>query len=187
MTNVLSVYVDRSEAFDNNPSLRAVLDGEPPQLQSVPHQVFETDGGKLFFAEQDGFVHFVLEAQGGGGALGGEVTLEDGTVYRTNGGWSSRAGVVNRYVEHPVVDVAFRTPRYKNNVLLAGALLASVAAEHMPEGMTLAEVHDNGDLRFDAVYLDGRCVKCDGTRKVRRGADRVIDCRVCGGDGIEWE
>jgi hypothetical protein len=146
----------------NLPSLNMLLD-EPPPKSEVWRKFEMENGGTYFVSRLKPLVRFVFEAKTGGGALSREVTLEDGTTYRTNGGWSSSDAQINRlratdprfsdYLPHDVIDITYygeyaRPGTYNDGWGLGMAGLCfeipwvvEQMAEHLP-GVTLVDLTD---------------------------------------------
>jgi hypothetical protein len=94
--NILDVQVDWSEEYDNDPTLRVVVD-KAPDLNKLPHVAVPLDGGTMYVALQDGVCHFLCSTgdKSGYGGRKFDLTMADGRVKQVIGPWSSRAGVVN--------------------------------------------------------------------------------------------
>ena len=118
--NVLGMKVGWGIGWANLPDLHMLLD-EEPQRPEVWRKI-PVNGGTYFIARQEPVVRFLFESERGGGALGRGLLLEDGSGYKTNGGWSSSEGQVNRlralderfadYLPYDVVGITYYAPPY---------------------------------------------------------------------------
>lgn len=144
--NIQEATVDWSETYDNDPTLRVVVD-KAPDLNSLPHVAVPLDGATMYVALQDGVCHF-LYSNGDKSGYGGRVfdlTMADGSVKQVKGPWSSRAGVVNSLglLGWPgVVEVHHKETEgdYPDLWYHGMSLSVDLVEPHLPDGIELVPV-----------------------------------------------
>lgn len=158
---VLGMRVGWHIGWTNLPDLHMLL--EKPLPKAEHRRLIAVQGGNYLLCRQAPVVRYTFESEYGGGALGIETTLEDGTIYKTNGGWSSNAGQINRlraldprfadYLPYDVIEITVygeyaREGTYNNGwgLGLAGAAFDLPWAEkkireHLP-GLKLLDLND---------------------------------------------
>lgn len=98
MIEVLAMKVSWYTGYSNLPELQMLLK-EPPPRPDPPawwHSI-RVDKGTYYVCRLIPTVRFLFESDSGGGALGRTLLLADGSEHKTNGGWSSNEGAINRY------------------------------------------------------------------------------------------
>lgn len=97
MIQVLDMKVSWYIGYSNLPQLDMLLKDPPPRPDPPAwwHKL-PMENGNYYVCRLIPTVRFLFEAKTGGGALGRELMLEDGSMYRPNGGWSSSEGQINR-------------------------------------------------------------------------------------------
>ena len=174
--NVLDAVVRWNLAFVNPPALYVMLAAAP---EFERYYRFDLDHGRMFIARAAPAVTFIYEADRGGGALGRTLTLVDGSEYRTKGGWSSNAAVVNRLrrdrsdvhalLPGSIVEVTYvlRGPRGWKGLGYAGLCLdlrfAGGVIKRLLPGVHLAPYPIPGDLEVgsEQAFIIGGGVESD--------------------------
>lgn len=165
----MKVEIDWMQRWDNDP--RVIItpekwtDGHSDDPRDLEFRYRKFDNG-MMIAETEPWVKFVYVDDPNGdprchGALGGDYTLLDGTVFHTRTGWSSRAGVINRdyreYIQDGIVDV---TLRYGPYTALAGyAIHSRTLAGYMPKGVYLNRVIKFKDEPYWIPSVDPHVIK----------------------------
>lgn len=118
MIEVLEMKVAWYIGYTNLPGLHMLLKDPPPKADPPAWwHAIPVEGGTYYICRLEPTVRFLFESDRGGGALGREVLLGDGSTHKTNGGWSSSEGQVNRrralderfaeVLPHDVVDITY--------------------------------------------------------------------------------
>jgi hypothetical protein len=146
------VEVRWNKEFANSPEFEVYVDDAwefPNPFNNWPHRELSEDGGrgKLFCAEQGDWAHFVYDAtkldqhstSQFDGQCTGKLLLDDGTVREVFNGWSSRAGVVNAFLDPDdhIVDVTLYSGKYMGRAGIAIKLKA--LALHLPDGVFIVQ------------------------------------------------
>lgn len=110
---VKAMKVSWNIGYSNLPGLDMLLENEMPYPKEG-WRLFPVEGGNFLVHRDKPVVRYIFESQHGGGALGGLRILEDGTEYKSNGGWSSNPGALNGhraefggYLPHDVCGVTY--------------------------------------------------------------------------------
>ena len=192
---VVDVKVNWSLGWDNNPTLRVLLDREPDPKDFR----FEKSGG-FYYAVFGDAVRFFFhsgepEVQEGYGGLVMKLKMRDGSLSTLVGPWSSRAGAVNAVGFAPCVDVEYTAfPRvfrdeegfYSGHVTLSSIQRWMVEHPEINWKLVKAEVgcrSPSEDIRWDP-RLKGvpYCSRCKGFKKCPTlfGPDRTeVPCEIC--------
>lgn len=115
---IIAANVEWHHGYGNHPSLILMVNEAwrfPNPYSTWEHRLLEkTPGGRLYFATKDIFAHYVCvpyeqrkDSGVGCGGHTGNLLLEDGHTLRVTDGWSSRAGVINLFLDPAdhIVDV----------------------------------------------------------------------------------
>jgi hypothetical protein len=125
---VLEARVNWKEDCANDPSLEILVDRIPE-----PDTMRYRRSRNLYYAEQDGYVHFYASGPDGRGFCGDSFKLQmkDGNTTILIGPYSSRAGVMNKAgFGSPCIDVAIADNRmcWEKRIMFAGACLVKLVA-----------------------------------------------------------
>lgn len=173
--NCKDIQIDWMEGYGNHPYIN-IVGAELPPCADKSAAVWErrrcgktyvhvaVDGDFVSFFSTDG-----RPTTGFGGATF-EGTFKDGTKYRYEGAWSSRAGVVNKvFPELQVVDVAFQ-PQHLASHIRAAAMIEWRFENPRPWGLVWVE-EGNGER----ILMPTR----RGVLKNKlRNDERIVECAV---------
>ena len=161
MVRLLQARVDWYDNFDNSPQIKVLVDELPKRhvYKKIPKP-----GGALYYSDTGGIVRFYSYTEGDQKGYGGavfELELEDGTVDKIKGPWSSRAGAMNRYFPLCLNATMTDDPEVmrRGHTFYAGAISFDLAKQAASKGgfwlAVFAEERDDskwtGDLTIHPV------------------------------------
>lgn len=143
MTEILAIKPRWMHGYANSPEIEVIVDKRPAYESFIwracpdPHARRKT---MLISTNQSPWVKFVYIDNPEGapqyhGALGGDYTMQDGTVFKSRSGWSSRAGVINdkyrTYISGEICEVVLYEPGQK--IGLAGFHIYALYLRNHPK------------------------------------------------------
>lgn len=178
------------QRWSNSPTL-AILVDEMPETKDFRYE----QKGSLYYGEKDGYVNFFAydRPDQGYGGRHFPITMTDGTEKVLIGPWSSRAGVMNAAGFGPCLDVSITSRQddwVRGYTFFAAAVTLDVALEAIklwnePRlgrdwAISLAEVKDGGDLRYDPVLTKGIKSQLFRTNQKLRIIEPTSDSQLSG-------
>lgn len=137
---ILQAKIDWKEGFANDARLQLLVD-HVPFMDEMRYE----QRGNLYFAEKDGYVHFLCEDPRDHSGYGGrafDLTMKDGTVVVLKGPWSGRAAVMEAAGFTPCVEAILTDDSLaydRGYTFVSGAVTLDLARL----ALTLAD-HDRG-------------------------------------------
>jgi hypothetical protein len=177
---IIEVKVRWNEKWANSPEFEVVTEGDLWHYnphESVEHICLEgAVGDGLFLGWERPWAHFVYDrtahgAKFGRGACTGILKLTENDQVRVTDGWSSRAGVVNKYLpdtDH-IVDVsAYDTVKYPDMGRHGLAVRVEAIFEMMPKGICLMREDSDGEIAYYPSLDAKKIVKPKEDKRVAR-------------------
>lgn len=156
---IIDVSVNWMTRYANRPTFEIKIEGSLPSLETATFRAIPLEHGTLYFGthEDSPIVHFFYhDSQNERGYAGTkfDLTMSDGSTVSLVGPWSSRAGVVNRYVNDHILDVTLiPSDGYRMSGAIRVEDVREWLATNKPEILVEQYPFDDLDIRYEPKHI----------------------------------